>query len=166
MMLKENDIFTLVARIGDHYRSNINNRHIRKAILAMRLDKTTWEHIDDLTEKQDMYKFQGYQFDELYDQILAMGRFVSHARREMLPNMRVLLSGSSDAGLSKRSFGSENEKVLRDMAINNFRANLGVLGDLVNELYMKTVEFDKKLNPHRPVYMTIPELKELGSYLV
>ena len=53
------------------------------------------------------------------------------------------------------------------MAINNFPANLGVFSDLINELYVKTVQQDKADHPGvRPVYERMPELKEIGRLLI
>jgi len=63
--------------------------------------------------------------------------------------------------------GENTSKVLTQMAINNFPVNLKIFSDMVNELYLKTVDLDKKLHKdQRPVYERIPELKEMGHYLV
>jgi hypothetical protein len=56
------------------------------------------------------------------------------------------------------------------MALKNFPVNLGILNDLVNELYVKTAALDRAAvegaGRKRPVYERIPELKNLGRYLV
>ena len=53
------------------------------------------------------------------------------------------------------------------MAAQNFPVNLAILSDLVNELYMKTTSIDRAAHEKkRPVYERIPELKDLGRYLV
>jgi hypothetical protein len=52
------------------------------------------------------------------------------------------------------------------MAINNFSANLGVLSDMVHELYVKVVESDKKDHAgQKPIFERMPELKEIGQLL-
>jgi hypothetical protein len=59
------------------------------------------------------------------------------------------------------------DKVLRDMAVNNFASNLKVLADLLNELYVKLVELDKAdAKGHRPAYLSIPELEDIGQMLI
>jgi hypothetical protein len=75
----------------------------------------------------------------------------------MLPNIRnILAQGASD-----------KDRILRDMAAQNFPVNLAILADYVNELYMKTTVLDKAAHDKkRPVYERIPELKDLGKYLV
>ena len=57
--------------------------------------------------------------------------------------------------------------MLREMAVNNFSSNLQVFADLVNELYVCLVELDKEsAKGHRPQYMSIPELSDVGRMLV
>ena len=156
-MVRDAQIIRLIERIGEHYRTNISNRFIRPALLQLPLEKQSWDQIEVLTEKIEQYRYQGFHLDELYRQIVACGRFVSITRRELVPTLRNRLSGS----------GSASDKVLRDMAVNNFGSNLQVFADLVNELYVCLVELDKfEAKGHRPVYLSIPELRDIGRMLV
>ena len=162
MQLKNPEIFSLVESIGEHYRTNISNRFTRRAISTMTLDAGTWNLIEELTEKCDNYRYQGYHPDELYAQVLAMARFVYQARREVLPNLRYLASASGG-----RERISPADKVFRDMAVNNFGPNLKILADKVNELYVKVVAIDKEAAGQKPpIYTQISELREIGRYLV
>jgi hypothetical protein len=160
MQIKNSEIFAVVEGIGEHFRSNISNRFTRRGISSMVLDPGTWNLIEELTEKSENYRYQGYHFDEIYSQIIAMARFVYQARRDLLPNIRFLASGGNDhVGAS--------DKVFRDMAITNFGPNLKILADKVNELYVKVAAIDKEsAGMKSPVYTQIPELKEIGRYLV
>jgi len=149
----------LIERIGEHYRTNISNRFIRPALLQLPLEKQSWDLIEVLTEKIEQYRYQGFHLDELYRQIIAAARFVSITRRELAPTLRVRLAGHSS--------GSGTDKVLRDMAVNNFGSNLQLLADLLNELFICLVELDKaEAQGRRPLYMGIPELKDIGRMLV
>jgi len=156
-LVRDANIIRLIERIGDHYRSNISNRFIRPALLQLPLEKQAWDLIEVLTEKIEQYRYQGFHLDELYRQIIAASRFVSITRRELVPSLRMRLAGS----------GSGSDKVLRDMAVNNFGSNLQLLADLLNELYVSLVEFDRaSAKGRRPLYASIPELKDLGRMLV
>jgi len=136
---------------------NISNRFIRPALLQLPLEKQSWDLIEALTEKVEQYQYQGYHLDELYRQIAAAARFVGHARRELVPGLRNRLSSGTGG----------SDKVLRDMAVNNFASNLQLFADLVNELYVNLVELDKlEANGKRPVYLSIPELQDMGRLLV
>ena len=157
-MIRDAQIIRLVERIGEHYRTNISNRFIRPALLQLPLEKQSWDLIEVLTEKIEQFRYQGFHLDELYRQIVACSRFISLTRRELVPTLRNRLSSGSSSGA---------DKVLRDMAVNNFSSNLQVFADLVNELYVGLVELDKQdAKGKRPVYMSIPELQDIGRLLV
>jgi hypothetical protein len=157
VQIRDAQIIRLIERIGEHYRTNISNRFIRPALLQLPLEKQCWDLIEILTEKIEQYRYQGFHLDELYRQIIAAARFVSITRRELAPGIRTRFSGSS----------SGPDKVLRDMAVNNFSSNLQVFADLVNELYVTLVELDKAdAKGHRPAYLAIPELQDIGRMLV
>jgi hypothetical protein len=120
------------------------------------MEKQTWDMIEMLTEKVEQYRYQGFQMDELYRQIVAAARFVSITRRDLVPTLRNRLSSGS----------SGPDKVLRDMAVNNFKSNLQLFADLVNEMYISLVEIDKVSSKGRsPLYMAIPELQDIGRLL-
>jgi len=126
-------------------------------LLQLPLEKQSWDLIETLTEKLEQYRYQGFHLDELYRQIIAAARFVSVTRRDLAPTLRNRLSGG----------GTGPDRVLREMAVNNFGSNLQVFADLVNELYVTLVEQDKESSKgRRPVYMSIPELDDVGRMLV
>lgn len=155
--VRDAHIIRLVERIGEHYRANISNRFIRPALLQLPIEKSAWDLIEVLTEKIEMYRYQGFHLDELYRQIIAAARFVSVTRRDMVPSLRNRLSSNRTG----------SDRVLQDMAVNNFGSNLQVFADLVNELYVNLVELDKaNAKGRRPLYMAIPELQDIGRMLV
>ena len=157
-LIRDAQIVRLIERIGEHYRTNISNRFIRPALLQLPLEKQSWDQIEALTEKIEQYQYQGFLLDELYRQVIACSRFVSIIRLELVPILRNRLSGHTS---------SDSDRVLREMAVNNFSSNLKLFVDLVNELYIKLVELDKKeAKGKRPVYMSIPELQDIGRLLV
>ena len=163
--LRNEEISKIVEKIRDHFHTNLNNRYIRKALLLMRVPRGTWDAIARLTEKTDFYKIQGYPYKELYEQIHAAATFVHHAKLEVTPRLRELLSGGTRTVFSREK--GDEDKVLLEMAINNFPANLGVFSDLIDALYVKTVEQDKADHPNeRPVFERMPELKEIGRLLI
>ncbi|MDR2185294.1 MAG: hypothetical protein LBO80_06465 [Treponema sp.] len=156
--IQDAHIVRLIEQISEHYRMNIYNQYIRPALLQMPLDKATWDLIDILTEKVDQFRYQGFHLDELYRQIAACARFISMVRRDLVPGLRNRSSVPAVTGPNK---------VLRDMAVNNFASNLQVFADLINELYVKLVEMDKAdARGHMPLYVQIPELRDVGRQLI
>jgi hypothetical protein len=156
MQIRDPQIIRLIERISEHYRSNISNRYIRPTLLQLPLEKSSWDLIEILTEKLEQFRYQGFLLDDLYRQIAAVARFISLARRDLTPSLRNRVVQQSGP-----------EKVLQDMAVNNFGSNLQIFADLVNELYLTLVELDKQnAKGHMPMYAQIPELNELGRQLV
>ena len=160
MSIRDANIIRLIERLSEHYKSNISNRFIRPALLQLPMEKQAWDLIENLTEKIEQYRYQGYHLDELYRQIAACARFVAVARRDLVPSLRTRLSSGVNASTGP-------DKVLKDMAVNNFASNLQLFADIVNELYLKLVEFDKaQAKGKRPVFMSMPELSDIGRLLV
>jgi hypothetical protein len=156
MQVQDAAISRLIERIGEHYRTNISNRFIRPVLLQMPFDNQSWDLIEDLTERDNL---GGLHLDELYRQIIAAAHFVSVVRRDVVPGLRSRVNRGGDANGADR--------VIRDMAVNNFSANLQVFADLVNELFVKLVAADKEdAKGHMPLYAQMPELANVGRLLV
>lgn len=169
MQIKDPDVFKIVEQISEHYQKNISNRFVRKALMVLDLQPSEWERLEGLTEGLEYHRAQGYQFDEIYEMILAAGHFLAEARQKIIPHLRGMVSAatSGETLSGRKPPTGDQERVLRDMALQNFPVNLGILNDLVNELYVKTAALDRQAaGKRRPVYERITELKELGRYLV
>jgi hypothetical protein len=167
MVVKNAKIFEIIDKMKEHFGKNIYNRYIRRALLAMELSQSAWDLLDSTVEKADFFKVQGYQLDELYDRIIAAAQFIFHARKEVAPNLRRLLSGGRDSMFARSTGEPNSDRVLAEMAAKNFPVNLKIFSDMVNELYLTTVDLDKEMNKNKkPTFEKIPELKSLGKYLV
>ncbi|MDR2702580.1 MAG: hypothetical protein LBB72_09125 [Spirochaetaceae bacterium] len=154
MQIQDATISRLIERIGEHYRSNITNRFVRPALLQLSFDNQSWALMEDLTEKESSPTIH---LEEVYRQITAAARFVAVVRRD-LPDLRSRVS---------RADPSAPDKVLREMAVKNFGANLQVFADLVNELFIKLVEIDKSNSKGAAtLYSRMPELSNVGRLLV
>jgi len=127
----------------------------------MTLDAGTWTLVENFTERFEEYRYQGCHVDELYTQILAMARFIAQARKQIVPNLRRL------AGTGAPDRVSDSDRILKDMAVNNFGSNLKILADYINELYIKVAAIDKELSGSKPtVNSRLPELREIGRLLI
>jgi len=156
--IRDANIVRLVERIGEHYRANIANRFLRPGLLQLPLDKMAWDQIEILTEKMEQYRYQGFHFDELYRQINAAARFVDIARHETTTSFRNRLGNDSGGP----------DRVLRDMAINNFASNLQLFADLLNELYTNLIKLEDQeasAKGKKPIYSQMPELTDLSYHL-
>jgi hypothetical protein len=153
--IKDAHVIRLIEHIGEHYRTNISNRFLRPVLLQLQVDKSTWDLIEILTEKMELFRYQGFHLDELYRQIAACARLVEVSRNKS--NIKNKLN----------SIPIGADKTLRDMAVSNFSSNLQVFADLLNELYLILVDMDRKDSGNKPpIYSQIPELYNIGRLLV
>jgi hypothetical protein len=166
MSIRDEELFKIIEKLQNHYHNNLTNRFIRKALLLMKVPTGTWDTLGRLTDKSGYYKIQGYQFKELYDQVYAAATFVYHAKTDVMPRLKSLLGEDTSTVFSRQKPDASKDRILQEMAINNFPANLGVFGDLVNELYVRAAALDRAEHPKgKPIYEHMPELKELGRLL-
>lgn len=153
--IKDAHVERLVEQIGEHYRSNISNRFLRPLLLQLPVDKNTLDLMEIITEKKESFNNQGFHLDELYRQIAACARFADIARNGM-PSLKNRLNADPKSP----------DKILRDMAANNFASNLKVFTDLLNELYITLVDLDKhNAGKNKPVFSQIPELANIDRLL-
>jgi hypothetical protein len=147
-------ILQMVEKLGEHYRTNIDTRFIRNALLQISLEKNQWDLIEDLTSANQP-RFQGFMLGTLYRQLAAAARLAALARRDLVPNIRNRVSAVSS--------GSGPERILRDMAVNAFGTNLDIFVQMVNQIFAALVEMDKsdRKNGRRPLYTQMPELVDL-----
>ena len=156
--VKDEYVMRLIERISNHYRTNISNHFIRPALMQIVLDKSTWDQLEFLTEKSGQFRYHGYHLDELYRHVAAAARFAYTVRRDLAPSLRHRLSNNTMSGA---------DRVLRDMAINNFDFNLRLFADLLYDLYVKLAEYDVAVSRgRRPLYQQIPELADIGDLLI
>jgi len=153
--IKDPHIIRLLEQIGEHYRANISNRFLRPILLQLQVDKNTWDAIELLTEKMDLYGYQGFNIDDLYHQIAACARFIEVARNKSTIKSKISLLPPG------------HDKTLREMAVSNFSSNLKVFSDLLKELYSDLVVMDEKDagTKKKPIYSQMPELYNIESLL-
>jgi hypothetical protein len=130
---------------------------LRPLLLQLQFDKSTWDQIELLTERVELFRYQGFHLDELYRQVFACARFVESARNNIIPTIKSKLVSNPNSP----------DKILREMAANNFASNLQIFADYLNELFINLTEMDKNTaKGSTPVYTQMPELTNVGRLLV
>ena len=158
MPAKDAHLEHLVDRLGEHYKANIYSQFLKNSLVRMQLETGDWDKVNSLVDVPEYTRLQGFRFMDLYEQILAMARFLRTARAEVLPGL-----GASVG----RTQLNDQQAILRNMAIGNFGSNLRIFADMLNEIYVHTVALDKQEHSGgRPDLERLPELKEIGNLLV
>jgi len=156
--ITDDSVVRIIKQLGEHYKNNISNRFIRPVLLQLPFDEIFWGQVESLTERYGQTDYQGYHFDDLYRQIAALAKLVDAVRREVAPSLRYRIGSN---------FPDKMDKVLRDMTINNFSANLQVFAGIIYELYTKLVELDTEASKGKPpVYKQYAELEDIKEKLL
>jgi hypothetical protein len=165
MPFTDSEAFSMIDRLGEHYRANINTRFMRQAFSRLLIPQLDWQKIDRLTNQTANDKIQGYRFWELYERILAMANFISRTRKEIVPNIRSVVSSAES--LSGSGESAQGNAIFRDMVIANFGTNLDVLADMLHLLYIRVTTVDKSSHKVKaPVYTRVPGLDAIGKLLI
>ena len=154
-LIKNDDVVKIIERLCYHYHLNITNRVLRPVVLQLYLDTNTWDLVEILTEKLEIYRYQGFNISDLYRQVAACARFVEAARYVLVPTLKSKLNirpGTPD-------------KIYREMTANNFPHNLQVFAEFVNELYVYLMDYERKKGVKTPIYEQIPELEDVSRIL-
>jgi hypothetical protein len=160
MLTKNSDIEKMVLDIITHYKNNIATKYIKPSFSLLDLTKSDLDNIEIFTEKNEMYKYQGYYLDELYIRYLSLARFIHQAQKIIVPNAKAI------ALRSLRSPQNPQEKILAEMVGINFESNLKVLKEQLKALFSLTVKEDENLNNGKAkVLLKIPEMTELELLL-
>ena len=154
--IRDPGVISLVARIAEHYQANISSRFIRPVLLQVGLDKPVWDRVEALTSKRDNY--QEYLMEDLYHEIAAAAKFIAYIRRDLVPNIRTRVEASG---------GGAQEKIIRDMAVAAFPANITVFADYIHQLYMRLIQLDEAdtRNGRKPLYPRLTGLIDLKHNL-
>ena len=141
MQIKDQETMSLLEGLADHINNNVRNRYLRPAMQTMNISDREWALIDSVSEKSEYYRLQGYHFDELYERLHALAHFVRSADENLRPRLRQILHGSA---------GSAQDRVVRDMTINNFPANLDILRDSLIRVFRHVARIDEESHPGQP----------------
>ena len=162
----DNRIYRLAEQIGEHYRNNVNNQYVRRALLHLKIDSGTWDLIAGITDLNDHYKLRDYRLDEIYERITALALFVNRCRQDAQPNLKHLLQDGQRSVLSRGGASPGTERVLLDMAIKNFPSNIDLLADMIREFFEAVKQHDRDTQRSgRPVYEKMPGLANVDRYL-
>ncbi|MDR2448316.1 MAG: hypothetical protein LBD58_13670 [Treponema sp.] len=156
MKISDASIIALIELLNNHYQTNIANRFMRPLLLQLPVKKWVWDTIDSFVQNASLFDYQQFNYNDLYQQLLAFSHFILVTRRQLLPGLR---------NHTLRFSGPD--KILMDMAVNTFPSNINLLADYTKQLYSKLVEFDKAnaTSGELPPYLQYVELADMMSYL-
>ncbi len=159
MQIRSPELFAKLEKLAAHYKNNVASVHLKAEFPALSLTPRDWDEVELITARQEIFKQQGYHLDELYSKLLALAKFVHQARLQLAPRLRTLVA-------NRYTGRPSSERLMADMATANFLPNLGVLADMVLDLYNLTCREDEAQNKGvRKSRASVPGAKDIERLL-
>ena len=159
MQVRSGELFQKLEKMAAHYKNNVASTHLKAEFTTMSLSRRDWDEVELITARLEVFRHQGYHLDELYLKLLSMARLVKQARIQMAPGLK----GRMNARMASRP---ASEKVMAEMAVANFLPNVGVLAEMILDLYNFVRQEDAGQNEGRnKALAAVPEAKEIESLL-
>lgn len=161
MLVQHTVLFHQLEKLAQHYRQNVASPYIKPEFYRLHLEKEIWNAIEELTERNQNFRQQGYHLDELYRMLWALALFITVARSQLQDQITALVKA---AYRNK----TPNDQLIAQMSAENFAGNLGVLARLAYEAYttLKQIDTANVQGQQKPLYLRIQEcqlLEELGK---
>jgi len=159
MQYRSQELFQRIEALAAHYSSNLMSPYLKASLANLPLSRRDSDEIELLTARIDVFRHQGYHLDELYLKLLAMARFIKTAQFQWTSGLRSQV-------VARYAGRPGSERVMAEMVVNNFPANLSVLADQVMELFALVKSEDQAQNEGKArVLRGIPEAKEIPALL-
>jgi hypothetical protein len=160
MLVQNTILFHQLEKISQHYRQNVANPYIKPEFYRLHLDKNVWNLIEELTERNQTYRQQGYHLDELYRMLWAVALFIKVARSQLVDQITAIIKS---AYRTKKN----SDQLIAQMSAENFAGNLGLLGQMVYEAFTTLTQIDEQnAKGIKPIYKRMEEcqlIMELGK---
>lgn len=153
MAVQDSVVMDLLKSLANQYNENVNTRFLRQKISNLPVDGRALSMINSLADHPEDYSYRGMMLEELYDYIYAFGVFISGCEEYVVPNLKDYLRNSGEI-LRKSGSNNPHEKIIMEMAINNFPHNLQVLKDITVKLYRRVVQLDVDSHRVKPPVIT------------
>lgn len=159
MQVRSPELFQKLEKMAVHYKTNVASTFLKADIATLTLTRRDWDEVDLITARQEVFRHQGYHLDELYWKLLSLARFINQARNHLAPGLKAKVA-------SRLGSRPASEKLMAEMAAANFLPNLGMLRDMVLDLYQLAVREDSAQNDGKPRSLaSVPEAKEIENLL-
>ena len=157
---RSSELFKKLELMANHYKHNVASPVIKGEFPSLKLARRDWDEIELITERQELYRYQGYYLDDLYLKLLALARFVKHAKTQWGSNVKNLVA-------TRYASRPASERTNAVMVAGNFVPNLSLLGEMVLELFYIVRKEDSDQNHGKPTALNlVPEAKEIEALLV
>lgn len=154
MRIPDGGVRGILEEIQDHFSKYLYHQLLRRIFAGLDVSKASWHRINEVVDGDLALLSDGVTASppDLYETIGAFVEFTRACRIQICGRIRELVGASIG--------WAPEERMLRDITIGNFDANLARLNGLVRSLFLTIERLDHETNGEEASLSRYPELAE------
>lgn len=154
MRIPDGGIRGILEEIQDHFSKYLYHQLLRRIFDGLDVSKASWQRIHEIVDGDLALLSDGTSASpqDLYETVGAFIEFTRACRIQICGRIRELVGAS--IGWERQ------ERMLRDITISSFDANLAKLNGLVRGLYLTVEQLDREENRDKAAILRFQELPE------
>jgi|GEM_PF-5562255 len=154
MRIPDGGVRGILEEIQDHFAKYLYHQLLRRIFDGLDVSRTSWQRIHEIVDGDLALLSDGTTASppDLYETVGAFAEFTRACRIQICGRIRELVGASL-------GWGTE-ERMLRDITISSFDANLAKLNGLVRGLYMTVEQLDREENGDNAAIKQFRDLPE------
>ncbi len=157
MGVRDETIKGIITELNEQYRLIMGNKFMIAYINELDLPRSDIADMEDLADANKYYDVQGYNLENLYDQLYTAINVINRMEEELLPKMM----NESKLRLDRLS---ADDKIKFKMTVSNTGENIKRIRKVLNDLFENVKRVDLEANGQQSmVIFTREHFKKLDS---
>jgi hypothetical protein len=157
MGVRDETMYGIITTLNEQYRLIMGNKFMAAYINELGLARSDITDMEDLVNANKFYEVEGYDLENIYDQLYTFINVLKRMEEELLPKM----TNESTLRLDRLS---DDDKIKFKMTVGNLGENIKRSKKLVNELFENVKRVDLEANGQQSMVIFRREhFKQLDS---
>ena len=157
MGVHDETVYGIITTLNEQYRLTMGNKFMAAYINELGLARSDIADMEDLVTANKFYEVEGYNLENIYDQLYTFINVLKRMEEELLPKM----TNESKLRLDRLS---DDDKIKFKMTVGNLGENIKRSKDLLTELFENVKRVDLEANGQQSMVIFRREhFKQLDS---
>ena len=157
MGVHDETVYGIITTLNEQYRLTMGNKFMAAYINELGLARSDIADMEDLVTANKFYEVEGYNLENIYDQLYTFIKVLKRMEEELLPKM----TNESKLRLDRLS---DDDKIKFKMTVGNLGENIKRSKDLLTELFENVKRVDLEANGQQSMVIFRREhFKQLDS---
>ena len=157
MGVHDETVYGIITTLNEQYRLTMGNKFMAAYINELGLARSDIADMEDLVTANKFYEVEGYNLENIYDQLYTFIKVLKRMEEELLPKM----TNESKLRLDRLS---DDDKIKFKMTVGNLEDNIKRSKQLLTELFENVKRVDLEANGQQSMVIFRREhFKQLDS---